>query len=301
MKRALIGFLCFVIIFLPAVSALAEATANPAFPGLNNILMIVSLDKTVPKDGKTFAMGCYLVVLDEEGKAVKFTSFPYNLALPVQTDKGTVTKQLQTIGNDQGPEGLMDVLKQNFGIEIDHWLMVNLTGLADFVDVAGGIEVDLPDLSINEKGSELKYMTSKPYVKVEAPGLQTINGIQAMAYISDTNDDQPTIAQEEERFRQRHEVLIRGIFKGLGSFRINVEGLLTLIADSFLGSYTTDLTLGDMLAIGGMDLSASVQYEQEFLFVPREIFTVKASNGWESLGFTEDDVQAVGEFLGNSR
>ena len=299
MKKTLIVFLCFVIVFFSAASALAEASANTAVPGLNNILMIVSLDKKVPKDGKTYAMGCYLLVLDKDGKAVKFTSFPYNLALTVQTDKGTETKQLQNVGNDQGPEGLMDVLRQNFGIEIDHWLMVNLTGLADFVDVAGGIEVDLPDLSINEKGSELKYMTNKAYVKVEAPGLQTINGIQAMAYISDTYYDQPTIAEEEERFRQRHEVLIRGIFAGLGTFQIDVESLLTLIADSFLGSYTTDLTIGDMLAIGGMDLSASAQYEQEFLFIPQEISTVKASNGWESLGFTEEDVQAVREFTGN--
>ncbi len=299
MKKTLIVFLCFVIVCFSAASALAEASANTAVPGLNNILMIVSLDKKVPKDGKTYAMGCYLLVLDEDGKAVKFTSFPYNLALTVKTAKGTETRQLQNVGNDQGPEGLMEVLRQNFGIEIDHWLMVNLTGLADFVDVAGGIEVDLPDLSINEKGSELKYMTNKAYVKVEAPGVQTINGIQAMAYISDTYYDQPTIAEEEERFRQRHEVLIRGIFAGLGTFQIDVESLLTLIADSFLGSYTTDLTIGDMLAIGGMDLSASAQYEQEFLFIPQEISTVKASNGWESLGFTEEDVRAVREFTGN--
>jgi len=167
------------------------------------------------------------------------------------------------------------------------------------VDVAGGIAVDLPDLSINKHAGNLKYMTDKPYVKVEEAGLQTLNGIQAMAYITDPTYGQPTISQEEERFRQRHEVLIRGIFQGLGTNPIDVDSLLTLIADSFAGSYATDLTLADMLVLGGMNLSASAQYEQEFLFIPQEIFTEKASNGWESLGFTQEDIQAVQAFVGN--
>ena len=299
MKKALIGFLCFLIVLLPFASALAEASAGSDFPGFRSVFMIMSLDKKIPKGNKTYTMGGYLIVLDEAGKMLKFVSFPYNLALTVQTDKGEITKQLQNVGQELGPDGLVETLEANFGIEIDHWVMTTLTGLSDFVDVAGGIEVDLPDLSINKHAGNLGYMMSKPYVKVEEAGLQLLSGVQAMAYITDTTYGSPTILVEEERFRERHEVLIRGIIKGLGSFQIDVEALAALMVDSLLGNYSTDLTIEDMLGLVRMDLSASAQYELKFLFVPQEIASVKASNGWESLGYTQEDVQAVQDFVGN--
>lgn len=298
MKKAFVCFFCFWMVLFPAVAAFAQAAPASDFPGFRNILMMVSLDKKIPQNNKTFTMGCYLIVLDEANKTLKFISFPYNLALTVQTGNGTATKQLQSVGSELGPDGLVEVMEANFGIEIDHWLMITLTGLADFVDVAGGIEVDLPDLSINNKAGDLKYMTDKPYVKVEAPGLQILNGIQAMAYICDTYYDHPTISQEEERFRERHEVLIRGIIQSLGSLRIDLQSLATVVIDSFLGNYSTDLTIAEMAALAGSDLAASVGYEQAFLFIPREIFTVKATNGWESLGYTDEDAQAVEDFAG---
>ena len=170
MKRALIGILCFLIVLLPVVSAFAEVSEGSDLPGFRSVYMIVSLDKKIPRGNKTYTMGGYLIVLDEDNQMLQFISFPYNLALTVQTDKGEVTKQLQNIGKELGPDGLVEVLEMNFGIEIDHWVMTTLTGLADFVDVAGGVEVDLPDLSLNNKAGDLKYMMDKPWVKIEAPG-----------------------------------------------------------------------------------------------------------------------------------
>jgi len=298
MNKAFIGFLCFLIVLLPIVSALAEASVDTDFPGFRSIFMIMSLDKMIPSGNKTYTMGGYLIVLDEENKMLKFVSFPYNLALTIQTEKGEVTKQLQNTGQELGPDGLVEKLESNFGIEIDHWVMTTLTGLSDFVDVAGGIEVDLPDLSINSHAGNLQYMMSKPYVKVAETGLQLLSGVQAMAYITDTTYGSPTISEEEERFRERHEVLIRGIIKSLGSFQVDVESLATLMVDSMLGNYSTDLKIEDMLALVRMDLSASPQYEQAFLFIPQVISTVKASNGWESLGYTEEDVLMVQAFIG---
>ena len=257
MKKVFVGFLCLVILLLPVSSALAEASSNSDFPGFRSIFMIMSLEKKIPNGNKTYTMGGYLIVLNEEGKRLKFVSFPYNLALTVQTDKGEVTKQLQNVGQELGPDGLVETLESNFGIEIDHWVMTTLTGLSDFVDVAGGIEVDLPDLSINSHAGNLQYMMNKPYVKVEETGLQLLSGVQAMAYITDTTYGSPTISEEEERFRERHEVLIRGIIKSLGSFQVDVESLATLMVDSMLGNYSTDLKIEDMLALVRMDLSAS--------------------------------------------
>ena len=129
--------------------------------------------------------------------------------------RGPVNKQLQFACKELGPEGAAGIIQQSFGVTIDHWLLINMNALAELVDLAGGIEVFLNDLSINKKAGDLKYMVSKPWQKVQEAGLQKLNGVQMMAYISDTYYDKPTISEEEVRFRERHEVLIRGIIAGL--------------------------------------------------------------------------------------
>ena len=299
MKKTLIAFLCFLIILLPAASAFAEASSQTGEDGIRNVLIIVSLDKKLPENGKTYAMGNYLMVLDESNQVLKFISFPYNLAVTVPSDKGDVTKQLQFFGNEQGPEGMVEVLEANFGITIDRWLLTNMTGLSDLVDLVGGIEVDLPDLSINKKASDLKYMVDRPWQKVEEAGLQTLTGVQAMAYISDTYYDQPTLSVEEARFRERHQVLIHGIVKGLRSFQLDTESLIEMIFGGMLSNYSTNVPMSGMLFTGRANFAACLPNDPLFLHIPQEIFTVKASNGWESMGFTEEDVAAVREFTGN--
>jgi LCP family protein required for cell wall assembly len=299
MKRALVGFLCLITILFAIFSTHAEAPSEATIDGIRNIFLIMSLDKTLPKTGKTYGMGNYLITLDENNRVLKFTSFPYNLAVDVPTKTGDVKKQLQFACNDLGPEGAAIVIENNFGINIDHWLLINMTGLADLVDLVGGIEVNLLDLSINKKASDLKYMTDKAWVKVEEPGLQILNGVQAMAYISDTYYDQPTISVEEERFRERQEVLIRGIIKGLQNFQVDTESLLTLIFGGFAKNYATDIPLSGVLMVARADLAGCLQSDPVFLHIPQEIFTVEVANGWESLGYTEEDAAAVRTFVEN--
>jgi anionic cell wall polymer biosynthesis LytR-Cps2A-Psr (LCP) family protein len=299
MKKAFVGFLCFIIILFSIFSALAEASSEDTFSGMRQILLIISLDKTLPKTGKTYGMGNYIMTLDGSNRVLKFTSFPYNLAVDIPAQKVAVKKQLQFVCKELGPEGEAEVIESNFGITIDHWLLINMTGLADLVDLVGGIEVNLADLSINKKASDIKYMVDKPWKNVAEPGLQILSGIQAMAYMSDTYYDQPTISQEEVRFRERQELLIREILAGLRNFQLDTESLLALIFSGFAKNYTTDIPLGGVLTTARADLSGCLQSDPVFLHIPQEIFTVEVADGWESLGYTEEDAAAVRAFVEN--
>jgi hypothetical protein len=117
--------------------------------------------------------------------------------------------------------------------------------------------------------------------------------------MSDTYYDQPTISQEEVRFRERQELLIREIIAGLRSFQLDTESLLTLIFGGFAKNYATDIPLVDVLSSARADLAGCVQSDPVFLHIPQEIFMVDVEDGWESLGYSQEDVAAVSAFLLN--
>jgi anionic cell wall polymer biosynthesis LytR-Cps2A-Psr (LCP) family protein len=297
MKNAATRFLVFLLAILLAapLSGLAQQQAPAEAP---SVLIIVSLDKTLPKSGKTYGMGYYLMTLKPEGRVLHYTSFPYNLSVELPGKKGPVNKQLQFACKELGPEGAAEVIRQNFGVTIDFWLLINMNALAELVDLAGGIEVFLDDLSINKKAGDLRNMVSKPWQKVQEAGLQKLSGVQMMAYISDTYYDKPTISQEEARFRERQEVLILGVNAGLKSNGIDGVGLLSAMFSGFGKNVMSNFTLKTLpeLTLGGF--TKCLENVPQFLHIPQTISTVKTDNGWESLGYTQEDAAAVRALTG---
>lgn len=45
--------LCVMVMLVTEVPAISEGSSDASFSGIRNILLIVSLDKTLPKTGKT--------------------------------------------------------------------------------------------------------------------------------------------------------------------------------------------------------------------------------------------------------
>ena len=297
MKNAAKGFLALLLAIL-LCAPLAGPAQTEAPAQAPSVLIIVSLDKALPKSGKTHGMGYYLMTLRPDDRVLHYTSFPYNLSVEMPGKKGPVTKQLQFACKELGPEGAAEVIRQNFGVNIDYWLLINMNALAELVDLAGGIEVVLDDLSINKKAGDLRNMVSKPWQKVEAAGLQKLSGVQMMAYISDTYYDKPTISVEEERFRQRQAVLIRGINAGLISNGIDGVGLLSAMFTGYGKNIMSNFTLKTLpeLTLGGF--TKCLENVPQFLHIPQTIFTVETDNGWESLGYTQEDTAAVRAFNG---
>lgn len=280
---------------LPAVLLPVRAQAQTGQENWS-VLLIVSLDKKLPKGGKTNGMGYYLMTYHREGSRLSFTSFPYNLSVELPGKKGPVRKQLQFACKELGPEGAADLISQTFGIKIDYWMLINLNALVELVDLAGGVEVNLANLSINKKAGEIKYMVSKPFKKLAEAGLQRLDGVQAMAYISDTLYDNPTIAEEEARFRERHEVLIRGIIASLRGVNMGMAGLISAVFAGFGKHYMASIDPAALAGVPLVELAELPENEPQFLHIPQEIFTVKTDNGWESLGYTQEDVAAIQSF-----
>ena len=75
-----------------------------------------------------------------------------------------------------GMEMLALCVEQNFGIPIDHTVEVGFESFEYIIDTLGGVEIDLTE-------AEAKYLTEEiGYVGDFEPGLQTLTGIEALAY-----------------------------------------------------------------------------------------------------------------------
>lgn len=75
-----------------------------------------------------------------------------------------------------GMEMLALCIEQNFGIHIDHTIEVSLDSFPRIIDGFGGVEINVTE-------EEAKYMTEQVgYIGDVEPGLQTLDGLETLAY-----------------------------------------------------------------------------------------------------------------------
>lgn len=81
-----------------------------------------------------------------------------------------------TRSSEGGMEMLALCIEENFGIHVDHTIEVSLDTFPRIIDGFGGIEVDVTE-------AEANYMTKEVgYIGEIQPGLQTLDGMEALAY-----------------------------------------------------------------------------------------------------------------------
>lgn len=88
-----------------------------------------------------------------------------------------------------GPALAIKTLNQTFGLDIKEYATVNFHGMADIIDAVGGIEVNVLERELVQgklngliiEQANHRYIPYKDKL-VEKPGLQTLSGIQAVAW-----------------------------------------------------------------------------------------------------------------------
>ena len=80
--------------------------------------------------------------------------------------------QGQTYG---GLSKLVQTIKNNFGVTVDHYVVVNFTTITEMVDLMGGLTVDVPQRYCYEG-------VGVPNYTCLSPGTHTLNGTQFLVY-----------------------------------------------------------------------------------------------------------------------
>lgn len=173
------------------------------------------------------------VSISEDRQTVSLVSLPRDLLV---LDGDRQRKLTETYGG--GPDRLVDVIQQNFGLPINHYAEISLGGFLGAVETLGGVELCLDEPLVDRKSG----------ADFEA-GCHEMTPEQALSYVrsrSGSFGDYERIARQQQ--------FLRGMLREMTDAAIltDVPRLFRLVED-VAGNVTTDDGLGvaEMRAVAG--------------------------------------------------
>ncbi|VYU46803.1 transcriptional regulator [Clostridium tertium] len=160
--------------------------------GITNVLLIGTDGRTLDEPARSDSI--IIATLDNNNKKVKLTSIMRDTVVDIPEygeDKINAAFAYGSIDEDEngkmrGAEGgaslLMETIENNFGLHLDKYIIVNFWGFEAIIDEIGGIEADIKDYEIDEINKYIGEATGVNSPPITEPGLQTLNGQQALSY-----------------------------------------------------------------------------------------------------------------------
>lgn len=228
-----------------AISTRAFETPNPrrtntperAIDKTTNFLLIGTDTRVSDPNWKPSTDVLMVLFLDTANQRAAIVSLPRDLVVAIPGERAfRINTAYYTGWEKKGVENGVDVLKQvlknNFGIRIDHWALIDFDGLNKIVDTLGGIEINAP-CALSDTLDEQPFTI--PAGKVQLDYLNTKRYVQSRYTTSDTS----------RNFRQQR-VVWGMIQKGLS---MNAPDRVPLLYDQLRASVATDMTLLNFVSL----------------------------------------------------
>ncbi len=170
-----------------------------------------------------------------------------------------------------GPERSINMLNKNLDLNITDFITIDFNGLADVIELMGGIEIDVQEDEIKwingyqEEGSQV---TGREIVPVTQPGLQTLNGLQAMSYCR----IRYTEGSDYKRTERQRTVLEKILEKAKTLDLLKLNAMVDEMAPHILTSLSTTEILSLAMDVGKYNLADTTGF-------PFELQTANISAG----------------------
>ena len=243
----------------PAETAPAE-TFPAADPTATNFLVVGADNNACADPGSPYAKSfandasngarsdtIMVVRLDAATDQVSVLSFPRDLWVRIP---GNGSGRINAAYRRDDPQLLIDTLKSEFGVPVDHFIQLDFCAFKKFVDAVGGVAVPMPS-AVRDTSTGLD---------IAQPGCTTFNGDEALAYVrsrhfeymdatgawhEDPSADLGRIARQQDLVRR---VLARASSAGLLS-----PSAVTALYEAYRDDLVIDtgLTIAKMLQFVG--------------------------------------------------
>jgi LCP family protein required for cell wall assembly len=148
-------------------------------------------------------------------------------------------KSLQLINQsfEDGPQGVIDAIKSNFGVPINHYAEIDFAGFRSMVDTLGGVRMYIPAPSRDR-------MTG---LDIKTAGCQTLDGTEALAWVrsrdyqyfeagkwrTDPTGDIGRISRQQDFIRRlMAQAIEKGAFNPVRASRLADAAMANLTVDS---------------------------------------------------------------------
>lgn len=139
-------------------------------PLVSNILLL-GVDGSADSSSRSDTM--ILVSVDFAHMKIKLTSFLRDswVEIPSRGKKG----KLNSACSHGGPQLVVDTIEYNFGVDIDHYVMVDFDMFTQIIDSLGGVEIEVTK-------KEAKFINNTTRQTVESGENVHLNGEEALVY-----------------------------------------------------------------------------------------------------------------------
>lgn len=212
------------------------------------------------EEGRTDSL--MVATFNKESRQVTLVSIPRDSYVDIVTTDGEFKDKINHAYAYGGIDTTIATVEKLFDIPIDYYATINFDGIEDLVDAVGGVEVDvLVPISGRATGN----------VELE-PGVQTLDGKEALAYARMRKDDPEGDVGRAKRQQQVLEAIINEattinsftklnrIMNAVGD---NIRTNMSLSEASQLQPYTKSLRSFNQETLAGGDLTIGGVYYYE--------------------------------------
>lgn len=232
--KKILAVIMLVVMVASCIPAFAEETSDAWW----NILLLGTDDRDMSKRVSRTDGIMILSINREEGRA-KMTSIMRDTWVSIPGKNNNKINAANVFG---GPELAVQTVNENFGTNIEDYILINMRDFADIIDLFGGVDMELSSSEvkiangyINDAITDFYNEDQKypDYSPIASEGLVHLNGMQAMSHCRDRYTD-----SDFGRVMRQQDTLL-----ALATKAQSMEiGAVLEIASSIKGMVETNLT-----------------------------------------------------------
>lgn len=240
-----------------------------------------------------------LITFNPHTLSATMFSIPRDTYVPIACRKNVKNKINSAAA--YGTNCVLDTVKEMTDIDIDYYVKINFKGVVDLVDALGGVDVDVQKPDVNtykgkvcEQNSDREFGSSTVCMD---PGLQTLNGEQALAYSRCRH-----LYYISDLARIKHQ---QDVVTAIGKKIVNIrdfnsfKNVISAVTKNISTNMTTDQMLSGYNVVKSMVKNAT--NGEEFLNINKtylEVYNLRVflqSSGMYSsaLGYYPDSLKAI--------
>lgn len=200
-----------------------------------------------------------IITIDAEHNDIKVTSILRDSLVKID---GYGHQKINAAYSLGGPQLAIKTLNQTFNLNIRNYATVDFVSMADIIDFVGGIEAELTSGEVKNANVQIRSMnkergTALDYI--EEPGLQTLNGIQAVAFarirkaatINGTVDD---IGRTERQRLVMQQLFEKALATDITQYPAMIKAMLPCME--------TSLTYSDIFGLAGILTNPGLTFKE---------------------------------------
>lgn len=209
-----------------------------------------------------------LFSIDKLHKEIKLSSFLRDSY--VYIPEADYRDKLNASFSYGGAQTTLDTLEYNFEVDIDNYVIINFDVFKQFINLLGGVPVEVTEYEAEYMVDELKYI----YIK---PGVNNMNGNAALMYCRMRYLDNDF----ERTARQRK--VIKAV---IGKVAKTSPLVLMDIVEQIVSNITTDISRNELISLGAGAALSFLRYD----IVQQQI---PAAGTWRDESIDGSDVLAI--------